>query len=211
MTSRLRKILPEFIYYRLQLLENYFELKNWKNKEIKVPVPHIVKQKLIESYKKKYSISVLIETGTYMGDMIKSQLNNFTILYSIELSQELWQEAVKRFKKYKHVTLLQGDSGEVLIELMSKIQNRAIFWLDGHYSAGITAKGKKECPIYEELDAIFGSNIDHILLIDDARLFIGEKDYPTIEELSKYILKYRNKSTIKIQDDVICVELNSVK
>jgi hypothetical protein len=208
MKSHLKKFVPYFIKNKFQLFSQYFELKKWENEGKKVPVPHIVKQKLIEMYKKKYDISILIETGTYMGDMIYSQLKNFAILYSIELSQELWQNAMRRFEKNRNVILLQGDSGEVLVKLINKIENRAIFWLDGHYSAGITAKGAKDCPIYEELNAIFNSELNHILLIDDARLFIGKNDYPSIEELSNFILNHRSKSIITILNDVICVELN---
>jgi hypothetical protein len=44
-----------------------------------------------------------------------------------------------------------------------------MFWLDRHYSGGFTAKGEKDCPIIEELDAISnGSHLKHSILIDDA-------------------------------------------
>ena len=54
---------------------------------------------------------------------------------------------------------------------------------------GDTAKGSKFCPIYEELNAIFTSIDKHCLLIDDARLFNGADDYPTLDELKGFILK----------------------
>ena len=87
---------------------------------------------------------------------------------------------------------------------MLKINEPAIFWLDGHYSAGITARGDKDCPIFEELDAIFDkNNFEHILLIDDARLFIGEGDYPTIEELTNYIRIKKKKYRVNVKHDII--------
>jgi hypothetical protein len=87
---------------------------------------------------------------------------------------------------------------------MQGINEPAIFWLDGHYSAGITAKGDKECPIFEELNAILNKNeFNHILLIDDARCFIGEGDYPTIEELTNYV-KTKDKSyQVVVEHDII--------
>ena len=53
--------------------------------------------------------------------------------------------------------IVQGDSGKVLSEILLEINEPAIFWLDGHYTAGITARGVKECPIFEELDCIFNT------------------------------------------------------
>lgn len=156
---------------------------------------------------KKDNISILIETGTYLGDMVNAQLKLFKTIYSIELSEDLWKKAVKRFEKNKHVTIIHGDSGKVFINLIPKINAKAIFWLDGHYSAGITAKGEKNCPIYEELNEIFKSRLQHILLIDDARCFNGKGDYPTIQRLSEYILSRNSKSKIEIKDDIIRIEL----
>jgi|GEM_PF-6764752 len=56
-------------------------------------------------------------------------------------------------------------------------------------------KGEEECPIYEELDEVFKSGIHPVLLIDDAKCFNGENDFPTIENLSKYVLARHNKAS----------------
>jgi hypothetical protein len=137
--------------------------------------------------------------------MVEAQLNNFQIIYSIELSEELCQRAIKKFGKQDKVKIIQGDSGKVLHTLIPQLNERAIFWLDGHYSAGITAKGDVECPVYEELRAIFKSSFNHIVLIDDARLFTGHGDYPSIQDLSAYIISQRPAAHIEVEDDVIRV------
>ena len=109
----------------------------------------------------------------------------------------------------KKITILQGDSGKVLFDLCIQITEPAIFWLDGHYSEGITAKGDKFCPIYEELSAIFQSQkLPHVLLIDDARLFIGKNDYPTISDLTDFILRNRPEASVSSENDIIFAFLN---
>ena len=183
------------------------ELEEWENNGFPVPPPHIVKQIIIKEYQSKYLYKTLVETGTYLGDMIQAQKSNFKKIYSIELGIDLFNNAKQRFKKDRNVIIIQGDSGKVLPDVLLKINEPAIFWLDGHYSAGITAKGDKDCPIFEELDAIFSyNNFKHILLIDDARMFVGEGDYPTIQELTNYIRSKNEKYRVYVEHDIIrCV------
>jgi len=177
---------------------------HWKRKGCPVPPPHQVKQMVIEEYQKQYGCSVLVETGTYLGDMVEAQENNFKRIISIELDQHLYERAKHNFRKKSHITIYQGDSSKILPQIMPTITENALFWLDGHYSEGFTAKGDKETPIYEELEVIFqDSTHDHILLIDDARLFTGQRDYPTIEELSDCIRGQNKDYIIEVKDDII--------
>jgi hypothetical protein len=175
---------------------------NWIRAGKPIPVPHEVKQITILFYSITENTSTLVETGTYFGDTIWEQRKNFRELYSIELSRELFERAQKRFARVKNVTLLNGDSGREIQKVLAKLESRALFWLDGHYSGGITAKGEKECPILEELQHIFESRIEHTILIDDARCFVGENDYPTISELADYVKTY-GRHSLKIQNDII--------
>jgi hypothetical protein len=159
---------------------------------------------VIEEYQKRYSCSVLVETGIYLGDMVEAQGNNFKRIISIELDQHLYERAKHKFRKKSHITIYQGDSSKILPQIMPTITESALFWLDGHYSAGFTAKGDKETPIYEELEVIFqDSTHDHILLVDDARLFTGQSDYQTIEELSDFIRGKNKDYIIEVKDDII--------
>lgn len=181
-------------------------IEQWEKEGKPLPPPHTIKQLAIEHYQKKYNVTTLVETGTYLGDMVMSQKNNFRRIISIELGKDLWEKAKQRFRMYNHIELLQGDSGKVLHEVINNINEQAIFWLDGHYSSGITAKGEKECPIYEELAAIFKNNHKHILLIDDARHFVGQGDYPTAEEVATFISQKSSDYKYEIKDDIICFE-----
>jgi hypothetical protein len=138
------------------------------------------------SHALRLHIDTLVETGTYMGQMVDAQKGFFKTIYSIELSTDLHARAVKKFRRYDHIRLIQGDSGERLAEIVDALTGPALFWLDGHYSGGITALGSKECPIIEELGHILRSRYSHTVLIDDARLFVGG-EYPTIAELERLL------------------------
>jgi hypothetical protein len=179
-------------------------ISDWEKQGKPFPPPHAVKQITIEYYQKLSGYNILVETGTYLGDMVEAERKNFKKIYSIELGEKLWRRAVKRFSKYDHIKIIQGDSGKILDQITSQLKEPAIFWLDGHYSEGITAKGEKDCPIFEELDAIFRYNkLDHILLIDDARNFIGKGDYPTIEQLSKFVTSKNDRYKLSVENDII--------
>ena len=184
-----------------------WQYTEWQKNGSPVPTPHIVKQVVIANYQLKYGYSTLIETGTYLGDMVEAQKNRFKKIISIEIGLDLYEKAKERFKKNKYVFIVHGDSSKKLSEILKDINELVIFWLDGHYSAGITEKGDKECPIFEELDAIFANKRNnHILLIDDARLFTGRGDYPMIEELKVFIKSKNEKFNIDVKDDIIrCV------
>ncbi len=168
-----------------------------------LPSIHVVKQNNIHSYRDKFKTEVLVETGTYMGDMVEAQKKYFKTVYSIELSVELHQKAVERFKNDSNVKILQGDSSVVLKDILKALKTPALFWLDGHYSGDITAKGEKETPILAELEQVLRNNDRHIILIDDARLFIGENDYPTIPDLCLFVHSINPEKDIIIADDII--------
>jgi hypothetical protein len=139
--------------------------------------------------------------------MISAQRNNFKKIFSIEISEALYNRACKKFKNDKHIKLIHGDSGEKLTEVMKDLNQPAVFWLDGHYSGGITEKGELNCPIWNELDIIFNKGNTHIILIDDARDFNGTNDYPTYEEVKAYLLKKNPAYKVTILNDIIVAKL----
>jgi hypothetical protein len=211
MKDPVKKILKPFVpqgilnIYKQQRQKR--ELLAWQKEGCYTPPPHLVKQLTIKVYQQKYNCSTLIETGTYMGEMVEALKTRFKKIISIELAMELYEKAKRRFKPDKNVVILQGDSGKVLPEILPEITDPAIFWLDGHFSNGPTAKGDKECPIFEELNSIFTSQrLNHILLIDDARCFVGKDDYPTIESLIDFIKGKNDRYQVEVKHDIIrCV------
>ncbi|MBU0571100.1 MAG: hypothetical protein KJ995_08305 [Candidatus Omnitrophica bacterium] len=180
------------------------ELIEWERKGKPVPPPHIVKQQTLQTYAMRYGLKILVETGTFYGDMVEAMKGVFDRLYTIEIDEELYEKAKKRFKGVRHIELIHGDSGVELMNLMNKINEPALFWLDGHYSGGVTAKGEKDTPIYEELRHILNApDRGHVIIIDDARCFGADPVYPSIEKLKDFIKSKRPNLEIIIQDDNI--------
>ena len=117
-----------------------------------------------------------IETGTYLGGTIFSLEPHFENLYTIELDQKLFQNTKSRYRGDK-ITFVQGDSSNKLPEILPNVKGRSIIFLDGHWSCGVTARGDKDCPLYEELDAVINLHQeDCVVIIDDARYFNLSKD-----------------------------------
>jgi hypothetical protein len=201
--KQIMRVMPEGIRRRYH---NHLQQKAvllWERGGTHNPPTDAVKQRVVAGYQRQYRVETLVETGTFLGDMVYAQLNNFSRIYSIELDEALWQKAVKRFKKHSKVTILKGDSGIVLNDIVPRLDQPALFWLDGRYSGGETAKGEKECPFYEELKTIFPSRLNHVLLIDDARCFNGTGDYPTVKNVIDCILTNRPGSTVELKVDII--------
>lgn len=149
-----------------------------------VPPPSLVKQNIVRHYARRFGLRTLVETGTYLGDMVDATQHDFTTIYSIELDRALHDRAKMRFAGHKQIHLLHGDSGAVLPKVLDEIHEPALFWLDGHWSGGITAKGERDTPIVAECEAVLRHHVNgHVILIDDARCFTGENDYPTIAEI----------------------------
>lgn len=141
---------------------------------------------------RKYPNPVFIETGSYKGGGIQKALNvGFSEIHSIELSHDLYEYCKQRFANKSNVYLYQGDSSIVLKDVLENIDQRATFWLDGHFSTGNreTVRGDCNTPIYREL-AIIGEHPikNHTILIDDIRLFGTEEfEYADLEQAIEII------------------------
>jgi hypothetical protein len=138
--------------------------------------------------------------------MIHALQRHFRQIYSIELSDRLYRFARRRFSNLEHVELIHGDSAEQLRRVVQKLQQPALFWLDGHYSGGVTALGATQTPVWDELHCVYGgSDLDHVTILDNDRLFGTEADYPTMEAVRELILRYRPDYTIEKKCDMIRV------
>jgi hypothetical protein len=162
------------------------------------------KRQVIWKYASDHHLDTMIETGTFNGEMDFAMKDTFARIVTIELSQEFHAAAVRRFAAFPQIECMQGDSGVVLPAVIAQIQKPCLFWLDAHYSAGLTAKAEIDTPVSAELDAIFNHPVrNHVILIDDARCFDGTHDYPRIEDLQKSVAEARPDLHFFVEHDII--------
>lgn len=172
------------IYYSLNYIRQIPAIVTWLNMGCSKPAPHAVKMSMVRAYLRRYKLKYFVETGTYRGDTLEYIARDGVACTSIELSEKLFLEAKERFRSYANTTLLQGDSGLVIPQILQRLNEPALFWLDGHYSGDITARAEDDSPINTELDAIHKHAItQHVILIDDAHCFNGSNGYPHLDEL----------------------------
>ena len=201
--KQLIKITP--VYKMLKAHKEKQILETWKKQGKPYPPPHLVKQLVVKDCAQQFEIDTLVETGTYYGDMIWATINIFKTIVSIELDNKLFLENKQKFSPYQHISIMHGDSGKLLKNILNTISSQCIFWLDGHTSPGYNPPDDAtSCPIKEELSAIFDHHVkNHIILIDDAQDFNGQHDYPTIEELKTFVINNNPKSTFINKDNII--------
>jgi hypothetical protein len=183
--------------------------------KLKKDIPDMIeKREVIEYYRSVFQPRLFIETGTFFGDTIEHFKNKFDSIVSIELDEKLANKAIKRFEAAQNIQIVQGDSTFKLPALIANISGTVLFWLDGHYSSEFyvntefirTAKGETNTPIEKELDIILQSTtLVPIILIDDARLFNGKEDYPSLAAIKRQIKSYKKDFSIIVQKDIIQV------
>lgn len=175
-----------------------------------------IPESLVLNLVKNNNVKNFIETGTYKGNSSFWAAKHFDNVFTIELNKELYEETSSRKDAPKNITFLQGNSKVVLPELVNTLDGQSIFWLDGHWCMGAGGK-EDECPLMNELMAISKTK-DSIILIDDARCFLGPlppphnaNDWPRIDEIFSLIHNYFPDYTSTIVEDVIVAVPASVK
>jgi hypothetical protein len=119
------------------------------------------------------AIGVAVESGTYMGDSADRLARTFGRCITIERDATLAAGAARRFEHRPDVEVVHGSSRTELPVILGRIDGPVFFWLDAHWSAGVTAGADDPCPLIAELEAIASSTGPqrHVVAIDDMRLF----------------------------------------
>jgi hypothetical protein len=159
-------------------------IARWKRQGAVVPAPGAYKRDVLRRVAREHRLRILVETGTYTGDTVLALSRDFERVVSVELSPQLHAVAVRNTAGRRNVELLLGDSAEVLPGVLAGLEQPALFWLDAHYSEGVTARGETVSPIATELELVLGdATKGHVVLIDDAREFhdSARSGYPPVE------------------------------
>jgi hypothetical protein len=184
-------------------------IRDWTRRGRPLPPPPAVKQQILLGLAKRHSLRLFVETGTSFGDMVRAMIPHFDRIWTIELGDQLYAEAQKKFRDARNVELIHGDSGRELGRLLPTLDAPVLFWLDAHYSGGplrgaTSARGEKDTPILEELDHILGAaEPRHVVVIDDARLFGTDPAYPTLDAVAAFVKSRSPKRRMIVDGDCI--------
>ena len=168
--------------------------------------------KLVEQLKQILPLSIFVETGTFKGDTVSQVINLFEEIHTVELSQEYFLLASKRFQHQNSVKLYHDASERLLQTLCPTLHDRAVlYWLDAHWCvANATAGEGSQCPLLEELAAIQLLNPESVILIDDARLFLCTPpkphtvdQWPTFDAILRKLFSLSSAHEVMVINDVI--------
>lgn len=165
-------------------LKKFRPVFEWEHNGFTAPSPDVVKRSVL--LRLIVSGQHFVETGTYKGGTTRALHAAGYEVTTIEVHKPLYDEHSPQLKQLGIICLL-GDSGKVFQELLPSLKGKDVFfWLDGHFSAGITGMGDSETPIAEELEQInknlLPSEHNITIAIDDFRCFPqdgGQSDYPS--------------------------------
>lgn len=170
--SNLKMSLREFNARRKEKRAQKKEPKLWAERGYAPPSPAFIKRKVV--LRNGIPGATWVETGTYKGDTTALLSLNSKKVFTIEPAEHLFAAAENRFASQSNVEVIKGLSEEIFPTLIPKLSGEVNFWLDGHFSAGITHQGPKDTPIEEELACIeqYLGNFSRLaVLVDDVRCF----------------------------------------
>jgi hypothetical protein len=178
---------------------------DWSRSKYAAPSPHFIKQACL--LRNAYPNATWVETGTFLGETTEVLSKHGSMVYSIEPEPALFANARAYFNSFDNVEILNGTSEQVFPSLLPKIHGDVNFWLDGHYSAGVTFHGSQDTPILDELKSI-AANLGHFnrtcVLVDDIRCFDPHQSiygsYPPLDALVDWARE--NKLHWHIEHDI---------
>jgi hypothetical protein len=165
-----------------------------------------LKQKVVREYGKKFGLTVLVETGTYYGEMVASMRRHFERIYSIEYVLELAERATRKFAGDQHVRIVCGDSRVVMPEVLALLKGPALFWLDAGYY-GWAGERTDDQRLSAELEMILSHPYPHIILLDDARGLTGRDGIPSVSDVKAYVESKFLQRSVEVEYDIIRITL----
>jgi hypothetical protein len=205
MNKTIKKLnaIARYIFKKLGIKQGL--INEWAVTGFAPPSPHFIKQAVL--LRNGLSDATWVETGTFMGDTTRVLSKVANMVYSIEPEPELFANANRAFKDVNNVKIINGLSEDVFPKLLPELRGNVCFWLDGHYSAGVTFKGPQDTPVVDEL-AVISANLGRmekvVVMVDDVRCFnpIHSEyvNYPEIDFIVDWARQ--NKLSWHIEHDI---------
>ena len=138
----------------------------------------------LKNIRRNTGIGTFIETGTLYGHgILEAHRAGFYDIHSIEIEPTLAKKAKETFADYPYVSIYEGNSFNVLEEILPTINRDAFFWLDAHFpGADAHLISYEECknieydtnlPLEREIDLISKriGKYNDIIVSDDLWLY----------------------------------------
>ena len=125
------------------------------------------------SYIKTNNIQNFVETGTYKAQTTKMAATLFETVYSTEIDNRLYKDALTTCKDLKNVNLLYGDSLDLLQIITPNVVDGSVFFLDAHVSGADSSwNGTDRVPLMEEINIILSHKLGpSVFILDDVRFW----------------------------------------
>lgn len=153
----------------------------------------------------------LIETGTYRAENTLLMATLFYEVHSIELSDQLFEEALEKCADNCNIFLYHGNSVDVLPTL--NMNQPLVYFLDAHACKTKPMVTAHTFPLWEELDFICSRPHQDIIIVDDVHTF-GEHDTRSQEprwaevtfgSITDYVNQRKPVRKTKVVDDTFVV------
>jgi hypothetical protein len=150
-----------------------------------------------------------VETGTYKGITSLALARKSKQVITIEPDSMLYRRANSRLSIQKNIRVINGTSQESLMSAVNYLsfQDQVSFYLDGHFSGGVTYKGDGDSPLLAELNIIqtlLDRKVKFLIIIDDVRLTYQERvesgNYPSVNHLVTWCAE--NNFSWRIENDM---------
>lgn len=167
---------------------------------------------LMFAMRKRYGLEQFIETGTYHGASAMLATAQFDMVTTCDIDPaKIERLKGLRVPEPKRFTAICGNSPDVLKSLLDDSACLpALIFLDAHWSEG--PKMGPECPLLDELRAIGGTRGRHVILIDDARLFLNPpppphdaSQWPTFAQIEALCSELGPTDIVEVFGDAIVV------
>ena len=138
---------------------------------------------LLEQHKELlnyHNVTTFFECGTYNGNNAGDFSNAFDKVITVESDIDRYRASAVAHIDKKNITFLHGDGAtELKSYLIKNPDERMVILLDDH--VGYVSFISQELGVLQN-----NSNVDHIIIVDDADK-LGKGTYPLYEEIVKLI------------------------
>jgi hypothetical protein len=139
----------------------------------------------LKDIRESYNLNTFIETGTLYGEGVDYALQQgFSNIITIDIDPELVLLAKQKYKYNSNVTVLEGNSFDVLNDIIPTINHNCLFWLDAHFPGADLHKQAYNSvenldirmPLEKELEIIkkYRYSYDDVIISDDLWLYEDE-------------------------------------